>query len=209
MLSLCTRCRNFQALSTAGLDPNTAAAYSLKWASKTAEPIDVSVLPAAPPRISEDGLVPRRAPQQLPEAVEQQLLQLFRSGDSLYLTLVLHFHKNAAHAQPDARADEDAATTAVEPLVDLDQLTGLYAGAIGASQEPSARSAPVADTIRALVREKLPGSLTWNPATGQAAILAALMLLPHFAEVRPPHFAEVRPPRCRAAHHAIRQRPGA
>ena len=87
-------CRHFQALSGAGLDPNTAAAYSLKWTSKTAEPVDIQGLPQqAAPRASEDGISAAHSSGQLPAQAEQQLLRLFSSGDALYLTLVLHFRR--------------------------------------------------------------------------------------------------------------------
>ena len=68
--------------------------------------------------------------------------------------------------------------------MDLERVTGLYAGTFADAAEPSALSAPVSESIAALVRDKLPQTLTWSPAAAQAAILAAIMLTPQFAEVR-------------------------
>ena len=66
--------------------------------------------------------------------------------------------------------------------MDLDKLTATYAGSFP-TQEPSALSRPVTDSIHRLVKDRLPQTLTWGPAMAQATILAALLLLPHLAEV--------------------------
>lgn len=68
------------------------------------------------------------------------------------------------------------------PLVDINGIARLYAAVF-----PSGRSSPpsgaVAARIAALVQDQLPKSLTWSPAPAQAAVLAALLLLPHMGEV--------------------------
>lgn len=71
---------------------------------------------------------------------------------------------------------------AAGPGVDLDRLTATYSGSFPTA-EPSAVSGAVTDSIRRLVQDRLPQTLTWGPAMAQATILAALLLLPHFAEV--------------------------
>jgi hypothetical protein len=86
-------CRHFSELFTAGLDPNCAAAYALKLTAKTANKANVAALlshsrPASALSANAfDGKPPQLA---LDATTEGELLKLFQSGDSLYLSLLLH-----------------------------------------------------------------------------------------------------------------------
>lgn len=178
-------CRHFQELSGAGLDPDSAVAYSLKWTARTAEPVDVSTLRGLARQASTSGREVDETAAHVPEAVERQLTALFRSGDTLYLTLLLSFPRKAQERDdPPPEAQEAQPDGASAPLVDLDQLADLYTSSLGYTQAPTPLSAPIAESVRLLVRDKLPETLTWSPAMAQATILAALMLVPHFSEVR-------------------------
>ena len=90
--------RNFTELSTAGLDANCAAAYALKLTARTAARADVSALLASPAPGANfvERIVPNTSSRELPgdasmdADTEQELLLLFASADSLYLSLLLN-----------------------------------------------------------------------------------------------------------------------
>ena len=96
-------CRHFRTLATAGLDPDTAAAYALKWTAGTVQPFDVSALPTAALRGSADGTTVSREMQPMPKALEQNLTNLFSSGDALYMSLLLHCPQQADTASRDTQ----------------------------------------------------------------------------------------------------------
>jgi hypothetical protein len=84
-------------------------------------------------------------------------------------------------ASPKRRSNSCSTCDTGAPI-DINNVCRFYA-AIFSDGEASARSEAVTEQIRTLLRDKLPATLTWCPASAQAAILGSLLMLPHLSEV--------------------------
>ena len=195
-------CSHFKELTEAGLEPNTAAAYGLKWAVGAAAPVAI----AAPPAATDDHPPPSSSGDATLSATEEAQLRAFlASGDAVFLTTLLHC-RTPPSTQPAAPPSAPPSGTAVlstqpesspseasaaEPAflqsISLDRVAAFYARTFRGSDTVAAAPA-VAQQLRQLLATDGPlaGTLTWSPAAAQAVILASLLLLPHTAEVRLP-----------------------